>query len=112
MTRTRRRPCPQGNAKKLRAEKLRADCRSPTIVYNVYTLARNITYINNSELISENLHFSYKNTFFFGNYFPKKLHIKDSFVIRRITRINCLGIISWEISFQLHKIRFSELISQ
>ena len=40
-----------------------------------------------------------------------QLHITYSFVIERITWINCLGIISWKISFQLHEIMFSELVS-
>ena len=42
----------------------------------------------------------------------QKLPYTYSFVIQRIAWKNCLGIFSWRISFELHKIMFSEFISQ
>ena len=42
----------------------------------------------------------------------RKLHIKYSFVIQRITWNTVWELISWKISFQIHEIMFSEFVSQ
>ena len=86
---------------------------SPWPARKVTTLRpENITYIN----FCLRINFPKKKSFQLQEIFSlikiRKLHITYSFVIQRITWKNSFGIIFSEISFQLHKTMFSELISQ
>ena len=79
----------------------------------MYTLATK-DYIHNFlflEFISRKITFQ-SQELIFRELISRKLHITCSFVIQRITWKNCLGIISWKISFQLHEIYFSEFRRQ